>query len=267
MKKTLLQEVKAMNKIAGTQMTKQQEIKLIRERLEQLNELEFGTQKAFDSYQKNHDLRDTTKVTVAGKKMSVSQAKDQSKDPAVKQGSAVFGKGKGGEVFGSKAQKPASDHKGMVKNILKNTEFDEAGAYKLSDSWVTNPIMDGLKSGTSKVNKELADKLNNKEKGTYIQTHEIGGNILFNNGDHYVINSGEGGEIDAIKLSDIKGPKPTDEGWDTDSVYSATFEDPETGETISVEDAYNGDEDTEAYSKADEYISLFNPDDEKMGMS
>jgi hypothetical protein len=100
MKKTLLQEVKAMNKIAGTQMTKQQEIALIRERLEQLNELEFGTQKAFDSYQKNHSLRDTTKVTVAGKKMSVSQAKDQSKDPAVKKGSAVFGKGKGKEVFG-----------------------------------------------------------------------------------------------------------------------------------------------------------------------
>ena len=100
MKKTLLQEVKAMNKIAGTQLTKQQEITLIRERLQQLNELEFGTQKAFDSYQKNHDLRDTTKVTVAGKKMSVSQAKDQSKDPAVKKGSAVFGKGKGKEVFG-----------------------------------------------------------------------------------------------------------------------------------------------------------------------
>ena len=67
--------------------------------------MEFGTQIAFDSYQKNHDLRDTTKVTVAGKKMSVSQAKDQSKDPAVKQGSAVFGKGKGGNVFGG--DKPA----------------------------------------------------------------------------------------------------------------------------------------------------------------
>jgi hypothetical protein len=97
--KNLLNEIKAMNKIAGTQLTKEQEIAIIRERLEQLNELEFGTQKAFDSYQKNHDLRDTTKVTVAGKKMSVSQAKDQSKDPAVKQGSSVFGKGKGGNLL------------------------------------------------------------------------------------------------------------------------------------------------------------------------
>ena len=38
MKKTLLQEVKAMNKIAGTELTKEQEIAIIRERLEQLSE-------------------------------------------------------------------------------------------------------------------------------------------------------------------------------------------------------------------------------------
>ena len=38
MKKTLLQEIKAMNKIAGTQMTKEQEINLIKERLKFLNE-------------------------------------------------------------------------------------------------------------------------------------------------------------------------------------------------------------------------------------
>lgn len=38
MKKTLLQEIKAMNKIAGTQITKEQEIFIIKERLQQLNE-------------------------------------------------------------------------------------------------------------------------------------------------------------------------------------------------------------------------------------
>ena len=52
MKKTLLQEVKAMNKIAGTEMTVEQEIAIIRERLEQLNELEFGTKKATDATNK-----------------------------------------------------------------------------------------------------------------------------------------------------------------------------------------------------------------------
>jgi len=91
MKKTLLQEVKAMNKIAGTKMTKEQEIALIRERLQQLNELEFGTQKSFDAYNNQHKLRGDTKVTVAGKKMSVSQAAKQSK-PAAGKGDSVFGK-------------------------------------------------------------------------------------------------------------------------------------------------------------------------------
>ncbi|CAB4143156.1 hypothetical protein UFOVP449_126 [uncultured Caudovirales phage] len=36
--KGLLNEIKAMNKIAGTQLTKEQEIAIIKERLEQLNE-------------------------------------------------------------------------------------------------------------------------------------------------------------------------------------------------------------------------------------
>ena len=261
MKKGLLNEIKVMNRIAGTQLTKEQEIALIKERLSQLNELDFGSQKAFDSYQKQHDLRGDTQVTVAGKKMSVSQAVKQSKDSELK-GSPVFGNNKGGEVFGkSKSQKPAPDHKAMVKNILKNTDFDEAGAYKLSE--VGDDMIDGLGSGDSKVNSELIDKLKNKEKGTYIQTHEMGGNILFNNGDHYVVNSGEGGEINAIKLSDIKGPKPTDKGWSTDQVMDATFEDPETGETVTVGDAYESGE-GEAYDKAEEYVTLFNPDDEEV---
>jgi hypothetical protein len=108
MKKTLLQEVKAMNRIAGTELTKEQEISLIKERLQQLNELEFGTQKAFDAYQKQHDMRGSTQVTVAGKKMSVSQAAKQSKDPAIK-GSSVFGNNKGGEVFGKKSTSTDDD--------------------------------------------------------------------------------------------------------------------------------------------------------------
>jgi hypothetical protein len=66
-----------------------------------LTELEFGTQKAFDAYQKQHDMRGDTQVTVAGKKMSVTQAAKQSSDKAVK-GSSVFGNSKGGQVFGKK---------------------------------------------------------------------------------------------------------------------------------------------------------------------
>jgi IS1 family transposase len=44
--KNLLNEVKAMNKIAGTQMTVEQEVAIIRERLEQLNEATEAYSKA-----------------------------------------------------------------------------------------------------------------------------------------------------------------------------------------------------------------------------
>jgi hypothetical protein len=120
MKKTLLQEVKALNKIAGTELTKEQEIKLIRERLQQLNELEFGTQKAFDSYQKQHDMRGDTQVTVAGKKMSVNQAVKQSDDKALK-GGPVFGNNKGGEVFGKKSNN-IKTYKSLEKELPKTLE-------------------------------------------------------------------------------------------------------------------------------------------------
>jgi len=62
MKKNLLQEVKAMNKVAGTQMTKEQEINFIRERL---NELEFDSQKELDAYKKAHKVRPGTQLKLA----------------------------------------------------------------------------------------------------------------------------------------------------------------------------------------------------------
>jgi len=62
MKKNLLQEVKAMNKVAGTQMTKEQEINFIRERL---NELEFDSQKELDAYKKSHKVRPGTQLKLA----------------------------------------------------------------------------------------------------------------------------------------------------------------------------------------------------------
>jgi hypothetical protein len=71
MKKTLLQEVKAMNKIAGTQMTKEQEIAFIKTRL---NELEFSHQASFDAYKKTHKMRPDTKVKIAGKDTTAGKA-------------------------------------------------------------------------------------------------------------------------------------------------------------------------------------------------
>lgn len=64
-----------------------------------LKEIDFRNQDAFDAYQKQHQLRPDTKVTIAGKPTTAGQAAQQSKDKAVK-GTSVFGGDKGGSVFG-----------------------------------------------------------------------------------------------------------------------------------------------------------------------
>ena len=88
MNKTLLQEVKAMNEIAGTQMTREQEIAFIKNRL---SELEFTNQASFDAYSKNHKVKPDTKVKIAGKETT---AGDASKKPGMLQklGAKLFGK-------------------------------------------------------------------------------------------------------------------------------------------------------------------------------
>ena len=65
-------------------------------------------------------------------------------------------------------------------------------------------------------------------------------------------------------FSDIKGPKPGDSDWSTEDVFNATFKDPDTGKEISVGDAYDREDDSPAYNKAFDYVSQFNPDDEKV---
>ena len=77
-----------MNQIAGTQMTRQQEIAFIKNRLQ---ELEFTHQASFDAYRKNHKMRPDTKVKIAGKETTV---KDASKEKSLLQkiGAKLFGK-------------------------------------------------------------------------------------------------------------------------------------------------------------------------------
>lgn len=65
-------------------------------------------------------------------------------------------------------------------------------------------------------------------------------------------------------FSDIKGPKPGDSDWSTEDVFNATFKDPETGKEITVGDAYDREDDSPAYEKAFDYVSQFNPDDERV---
>ena len=76
MKKSFLQEIYEMNAIAGTQLTKEQEIELIKNRLQ---ELEFATQAAADAYKKSHKVKPGTKITVKAKKDKPMMNKSQYK--------------------------------------------------------------------------------------------------------------------------------------------------------------------------------------------
>jgi hypothetical protein len=58
-----------------------------------LKEIDFRNQDQFDDYQKQHSLRPDTKVTIAGKPTTAGQA-------AQKTGTSIFGKDRGGDVFG-----------------------------------------------------------------------------------------------------------------------------------------------------------------------
>lgn len=177
-----------------------------------LNELEFGTQKAFDSYQKQHDMRGDTEVTVAGKKMSVKQAVKQSGDKALK-GSPVFGNNKGGEVFGKKSNTAKTDWNdddsvrkldSKVQSTLNKvigsnggyTNVNSAGyiEYNLETKNGADPIYtlfigeDEIKKGKIRVTIEPSDNTNDPEK--------LSGKVdkSFNNEDDAIKFAGELGK-------------------------------------------------------------------------
>jgi len=70
-------------------------------------------------------------------------------------------------------------------------------------------------------------------------------------------------DLDSIDTSDIKGKAdPNADSFTSNDLYGATFKDPQTGKTITVGDAYEREDDSEAYKKAFAYVSKFDPDKE-----
>jgi hypothetical protein len=70
-------------------------------------------------------------------------------------------------------------------------------------------------------------------------------------------------DLDSIDTSDIKGKAdPNADSFTSNDLYGATFKDPKTGKTITVGDAYEREDDSEAYKKAFAYVSKFDPDKE-----
>jgi len=85
-----------------------------------LKEIDFRNQDQFDAYIKQHELRPSTKVTIAGKVTTAGQAAKNS-EPA--KGTSVFGKDSGGSVFGKTggaSTKLTPDSK-IVKVLSKKT--------------------------------------------------------------------------------------------------------------------------------------------------
>jgi len=196
-----------------------------------LKEIDFRNQDAFDAYIKKHDIRPSTKVKIAGKTTTAGQAAQQSKDKAVK-GTSVFGKDKGSSVFGGDKKGPKTGDI-VVPNKGEHKGQKHKVIHVFDDgSMNIQPV--GLK----------AKDIKYRQGAVKAKPEDI--------------------ELPTNDFSDIKGPKPGDSGWSTEDVFNATFKDPKTGKTITVGDAYDREDDSEAYNIALDYVSQFNPDDEEL---
>lgn len=124
--KNLLNEIKRVNELAGTQLTKEQEIEWIKNRLQ---ELEFKHQASFDAYKKNHKMRPDTKVKIAGKETTVADA-SKGKNIFQKIGAKLFGKKEPIEM-------PKLDPKNPINKIM--VWDDERGSHVTIRKALENP--------------------------------------------------------------------------------------------------------------------------------
>jgi hypothetical protein len=93
-----------------------------------LKEIDFRNQDQFDDYVKQHSLRPDTKVTIAGKVTTAGQA---SKNSEPVKGTSVFGKDKGGSVFGDTPSKVNHPTEALPKEIYAkmDTEDSDSGEF------------------------------------------------------------------------------------------------------------------------------------------
>ena len=100
-----------------------------------LNELDFRTQAAFDKYNDTHKLRNSTKVTIAGKTTTAGQAEKKTK------------KKKPNSMFGADYKKDRSGKKDKKKDSTRRTRWErEAGApYAEDDKFWVDQFLPGDK--------------------------------------------------------------------------------------------------------------------------
>lgn len=92
-----------------------------------LKEIDFKNQDQFDAYIKQHELRPSTKVTIAGKVTTAGQAAKNS-EPA--KGTSVFGKDSGGSVFGKTGGASAKSDKTASASEEPTQDIDSLTSHK-----------------------------------------------------------------------------------------------------------------------------------------
>ena len=153
-----------------------------------LNELDFRTQAAFDKYNDTHKLRNSTKVTIAGKTTTAGQAEKKTK------------KKKPNSMFGADYKKDRSGKKDKKKDSTRRTSWErEAGApYAEDDKFWVDRFLPGDKIDgditsqedfhiyrTAKIGISLIDWFGAKDKKdfNYDFTPTENGNVIISSED------------------------------------------------------------------------------------
>lgn len=131
-----------------------------------LKEIDFRNQDAFDAYQKQHQLRPDTKVTIAGKATTAGQAAKNS-NPV--KGTSVFGGAKDKSITDIRTDKQV-DVSMVAKSIVPNLHTSDRGTTYVDKDAV-----------------ELKKRLENGDSGVYTRTSPHGGNIVFKDGTKFEV--------------------------------------------------------------------------------
>jgi hypothetical protein len=149
----------------------------------------------------------TFKDPQTGKPISVGDAYDREDDsPAYQKAFAYVAQFNPDDeaVMGTQAYDdlnkkaaPNADVKSIVKDLLKKADKEFKGAYKLKD------VVDGFQDNIDDSDddgKELKARLDKGEDGTYVQTDETEGTVVFNDGSQYEFSHVEDGPIPVTKV-------------------------------------------------------------------
>ena len=160
-----------------------------------------------DSWTHSDVFGATFKDPQTGKPISVGDAYDREDDsPAYQKAFAYVSKfdPDAEAIMGTQAyddlnkkEAPKADVKSIVKDLLNKGDKEFRGAYKLAD------VVDGFQNNiddTDEDGKELKARLDKGEDGTYVQTDETEGTVVFNDGSQYEFAHVEDGPIPVTKV-------------------------------------------------------------------